>query len=194
MHTYTKEKFKNIAPVLFFLAYGFGGLACTMRLDDMNEDWPLAFGYAAIAVLVVMTICGIYWRKHLAEFMHYGLLKTGFLMLLFSSCLTLQGAPYVFLVNALSADRTTVLLEGTIIYKQTYHGKSSSRIFTIRGENNPEPIDLKVTQGEYDKAAVGEHYQQCMRMGGLGLLFKWRNDEAPRCTDQHQPVGMISAA
>ncbi|MFZ6681884.1 hypothetical protein [Undibacterium sp. Tian12W] len=186
MHAYTKEKFKSNAPVLCFLAYAFSGMACMMRLDDMNEDWPLAFSYAAIAVLVVMAICGTYWRKHLAEFMHYGLLKTGFLMLLVFSFLTLQGAPYVFLVNALSADKTTFLLEGTIIYKQAYHGKFPSRILTIRGENNPEPIALKVTQGEYDKATVGEHYQRCMRMGGLGLLFKWRNGEAPQCTDQYQ--------
>ena len=186
MHTYTREKFKNIAPGLYFLAYAFGGLACMMRLDDMNEDWPLAFSYSAIIVLAVMALCGAYWRKQLIEHMEYGLLKTGFLMLLVFSCLTLLGAPYVFLVNALSTDNTTVLQEGTIIYKQAYHGKFSSHILTIRSETNPKPIDLKVTQSEYGKAAVGEHYRRCMRIGGLRLLFNWRSDEAPLCTDQHQ--------
>lgn len=186
MHTYAKEKFKNIAPVLCFLAYAFSGLACTMRIDEMNEDWPLAFNYAAIPVLVVMVICGSYWRKRIAEFMLHGLLTTGFLMLLVFSSLTFFGAPYVFLLNAWSADKSTFLQEGTIIYKHAYDGKFSSHILTIRSENNSKPIELQVTQSEYDKTAVGERFQRCMRVGGLGLLFKWRNDDAPRCVDQHR--------
>ena len=178
--------FKTLAPAICIVLFIFCGLFCLLLLDILNEDWQTAFLYAALAWLPISIIGLLYWRRQLQLWTQDGWLRPWFLMIVGFGLMMLSTAPYVFLLNAVSAGESTYLLAGKFVGKQESHGKSTSHTLIINDLNKSDKVSFRVSKEDYDSMATGDNYQRCMRVGGLGMLFNWRNGVAPLCSKTSQ--------
>ncbi|MBY4770926.1 hypothetical protein [Burkholderia ambifaria] len=83
------------------------------------------------------------------------------------------GFGYVNLINAVTAPDKVHIAAG-IIEKLEPRKRDASRVFIMDGET--EVPNIPITDEEYQRLRPGEYYVSNLRLGGLGLYYRWRID------------------
>lgn len=85
---------------------------------------------------------------------------------------TLKTQPLMF-INSHIGTQTPILVEGTIIDKNTTKRKSKSKYtLSIRPKTGIKTIRLRVNWGIYMDANIGGNYSENWKKGSLGFLYR----------------------
>ena len=167
-----------IAIALFFA----GSFACMVLVQGLyNDGWLFAFRVLGAVELAVAPILIFRWREQLREAMHWRPALTVFLGLVACGGFALLGAPYIFLVNALTTTGETVQYQGIVQSKCIVSGKGRTYVIEISDRKTGRNVELIAKKAEYEGTAIGSYLSRCMNVGGLGLPYVWRYAEPPLC-------------
>jgi len=162
-----------------------GGAAYSMLSirTEFNLPFDLAFKYLTVpflaaSVLFVLKRPELFFKSRDLEKWRqllFAIMLGGFL--------TLISGPYVALANALLPPQRTIIVEGHIIEKflAGKHGESSVIVLDTKNAYG-KPYRFELSRKAYERTQIGDRYRNLLRQGGLGFVYKWRqqrNNEAP---------------
>jgi hypothetical protein len=65
-------------------------------------------------------------------------------------------------------------LHGPVIRMHVSHGRSTSYNVTIDDQTLHRPLTFDVSRSDYQMIDIGEEYSERMRVGRLGIPYRWR--------------------
>lgn len=153
--------------------YGLGSLiagSLLVRADSYREIMIalVVFSPFFFALFLLKS-----FREFLVQRSKFRTVGTMALVSIGFALVSLGGAGYVDFFNALAASSNVYIAEGKI-KKLEPRRRGSPRVYLEDGRSTID--NIPITDEEYERLRVGDYYVSNMRLGGLGLYYRWRID------------------
>ncbi len=160
----------NFLLTASFALYGIGSLALAVLVIRTDSTRLIVISLVVFFPLFI----SIFSWKSFREFISQGSpWKTvGAVILMAFSCFmfALGGFGYIGFINAIASPHEVHLAKG-IIEKLEPRRRDAPRVFIFDGKSTIE--NIPISDEEYRNLHVGECYVSNLRLGGLGLYYRW---------------------
>ncbi|MFC0399150.1 hypothetical protein [Paraburkholderia rhizosphaerae] len=163
----------NFLLTAFFTTYGIGALAIGTLVDR-----PASFKEIEIALVVFFPVFLLLFllksfRKFLVRKSKWRTIGAVLLAIFGLFMFSGLGIGYVGFVNAITAAKDVRLAAGRI-ERMEPRRRDAPRVYLNDGQSTIS--NVPVSDEEFDTLRIGDYYVSNLRLGGLGLYYRWRID------------------